>query len=175
MNNRKKGITTLSLVFYIVAALLIIGVITTISVSVSKSMKGMKEKSEGVYFQSRLDKHISDYISKGYSYEIHKSTNPSYQGKYDKLKFKKNGNDGEIEHVFTFKITDENKVKPERERIGYIFLDDKLILENVLEFDVYEQEKNTGKLLTTRIKLKINDQEKTYINVYGAVDNGNNT
>ena len=163
----KKGITMISLIFYVLSFFVVIGVIGTISIFVSKNIDSITTETDPNYAKAQLDRYLTKYINRKDSYQILKD----HDTDFDYIVFTKLG---------TSKETNTIKYVPESTLVskGYLFLEKSkngvlenkiMISENVVGLNVYESEHGLGKSLEIELKVLKGEEIVSSVLTYGIV------
>lgn len=164
----KKGITMISLVFYVLSFLVVVGVVGSISIFVTKNMDSMANDTDLAYSQEQVNKFFSKFVNNGDLYEISSEEvgNPTNRSNY--INFI---NSNDITKVSTIRYYPESTLDDK----GVLFLEegdnsaDKkvMILDNVYGFYVTETENSEGKVLQVKVKLRKGDEPFEFVLTYG--------
>lgn len=163
----KKGITMISLVFYVLSFLVVVGVVGSISIFVTKNMDSMATDTDVAYSQEQVNKFFSKFINNGYLYEISKEEvgNPTNRSNY--INFI---NSNDITQVSTLRYYPESPLDDK----GVLFLEEDspaykkvMILDNVYGFYITETENSEGKVLQVKVKIRKGDEPFEFVLTYG--------
>ncbi len=162
----KKGVTMISLVFYILSFIVVVGVIGSISIYITKNMDYMSSETEPKYAQNQLDRYFRKFLNRKDSYEILNDNNNDSQY----IKFTKLG---------TSKETNIIRYYPESllSSKGYMFLEvrkngnlEKKIVfaNNVAGLKIYETETALGKIIEIELSALKGDEIINSVSSYGV-------
>lgn len=164
----KKGITMVSLVFYILSFLTIVSIIGSINIYISKNIDLMNTETDAVYAQNQLDKYLRKFINRKDKFEIRVSdiNNSDY------IMFTRKNIATGITETNTIRFYSKSPIENE----GIIFLEVKedsdlkkkiVIAENIIDLSIINEELALGKTLTFEIDVKKGDKIETKVLSYG--------
>lgn len=161
----KKGVTMISLIFYVLSFFVVVGVIGTIGIFVTKNIDVINVETDPNYAKNQLDRYLRKYINRKDSYKILKDTDTDS----DYIVFTKLGVNNEVN---TIKYVPESTLVSK----GYIFLETRkngvldkklLVSENVVGLNIYETEFLLGESLEVELKILKGEEIVSSVLIYG--------
>ncbi len=153
----KKGVTMISIVFYVLSFFVIVSVIGSISIYITKNMDSMSKDTDVEYAQSRFDEYMRTFFKKGSTYNIIRdsTTNSDY------IEIKSLADSDKIFIIKYYRTNAENPT-------GAIFLEEK-------KLDVVEKRIMIANNIDSILMQEINDSLGKTIRVTLGIRKGNNT
>lgn len=162
----KKGITMVSLIFYVLSFFVIVSVIGSIGIYITKNMDTMSLGTDSKYAQNQIDKYLRKFFNRKDNYEISLDYN----------------NDSQYITFTRFDVENEvNVIKyiPETLIIdkGFVFLEvlrngtlvKKIVIaENIVGLNIYESESGLGKLIEVELSVLEGEDIAKVVSSYGV-------
>lgn len=162
----KKGVTMISLIFYILSFFVIVSVIGSINIYISKNMDNLSNETDLRYSQHQLDKFLRKYFKREDNFKIINDENDS-----DYIVFNKIGDSSE---TYTIRYYPQSMIRSR----GYIFLEHEEkngtllkkipIAGDINGLNIYETETALGKSIEFEVKTKKDDETISSVLVYGV-------
>lgn len=162
----KKGVTMVSLVFYVLSFFIVVSIIGSITIFATKNIDVMNYETDNVYSQNQVDKFLRKFFSRKDEYMI-------VEDKINNAKYIV------FSQLDSPNITNTIKYYPESttQLKGCIFLEVKdsnnlqkklFITDNVLGLEITEEETGLGKTVTFDLTLEKGDESEIKNLSYGV-------
>lgn len=162
----KKGITMISLIFYVLSFFVVVSIVGTVNIYIAKNMEVLNSDTDTSYSKHQMDKYLRKHFQRDDNYKIVKDDD--FDSDYIEFKEK-----GVPNTVYSIKYYPQNDATTK----GYAFLEQKennnmvkkiLITDNIHGLNIFESETALAKTIEVEILTRKDDETVSSVLVYGV-------